>query len=493
MNPSKKSMKMWIAALASLALKRRLLSFAAPVRSLWRRRGRHAPLQARSALLLGCRLGIFLILLSVLPTTTQAAVNQNTTLNPPNLNSGLIGHWTFDGKDMLTNVRDSSGQGNTGVLVAAATSSQQVAGPLGQALKFNGSTQYVNEPTSISSIQSVGFWAQTASTTAQGLINLTGSTVYISTNANKVISGTGFTSPTYYVDGSASTTPGLYNANWHYVVVIGTAAITGSQLEIARANTQYFAGSIDDPRIYNRALSAAEVLQLYNQGATSHQNVTVNPPNLNSGLVGHWTFDGKDMTRNVADTSGLGNTGYMVAAATSTQQKAGVIGQALSFNGTTQYVDAGNTAVLTITNNILSASAWVKKANSGDNNEVMVEKGVGGGGGYVLGIGPLSSCSENQIKVTKYGVADICVGTFPQNTNWHMVTAVWGSTGVTVYVDGAVIGTNSNTSNFVTISASFKIAQGGINNYFNGTIDDVRIYNRALSAAEVTQLYNLGH
>jgi hypothetical protein len=64
----------------------------------------------------------------------------------PNNSIGMVGHWTFDGKDMIKNVADSSGQGNNGYLVAAATSSQQVAGVMGQALKFNGTTQYVNLP-----------------------------------------------------------------------------------------------------------------------------------------------------------------------------------------------------------------------------------------------------------------------------------------------------------------------------------------------------------
>jgi len=455
-------MKMWIAALASLALKRRLLSFAAPVRSLWRRRGRHAPLQARSALLLGCRLGIFLILLSVLPTTTQAAVNQNTTLNPPNLNSGLVGHWTFDGKDMLTNVRDSSGQGNTSLLIAAATSSQVVAGVLGQALKFNGTTQYASSTKSISGIQSVGFWAQTSSTTAQGLINLTGTTVYISTDANKALSGTGFTSPIYYIDGAASTTPGLYNANWHYVVVTGTAAITGSLFQIGRANTQYFAGTFDDARIYSRALSAAEVKQLYNGGTGTHQNTTLNPPNLNSGLVGHWTFDGKDMLKNVADSSGQGNTGYLVAAATSSQQVAGPLGQALKFNGSTQYVNEP-----TSISSIQSVGFWAQTAST-----------------------------------TAQGLINLTGSTVYISTNANKVISGTGFTSPTYYVDGSASTTpglyNANWHYVVVIGTAaitgsqLEIARANTQ-YFAGSIDDPRIYNRALSAAEVKQLYNLGH
>jgi len=186
------------------------------------------------------------------------ATHQAVTLNPPNLNPSLVGHWTFDGKDMISNVRDTSGGGKTANLVSF-TSTTTAPGVMGQALSFNGTNNYVAEPTSISNIQSVAFWAQTASTTAFGLMNLTGSTVYIATDANNVITGTGFTAPTYYIDGFASTTHHFYRGTWHHIVVTGTAAITGSQLEIGRGNSLYFSGAIDDSRVYNRALTAAEV------------------------------------------------------------------------------------------------------------------------------------------------------------------------------------------------------------------------------------------
>ena len=121
---------------------------------------------------------------------------------------------------------------------------------------------------SISNIKSAAFWAKASSTVAiaQGLLNLTGTTVYISTSASKVLSATGFTSPVYYVDGAASSTPGLYDANWHHVVVAGTADITGSQTEIGRANSVYFGGTMDDVRLYSTTLSAGDILKLYNAG-----------------------------------------------------------------------------------------------------------------------------------------------------------------------------------------------------------------------------------
>ena len=184
-------------------------------------------------------------------------------LNP--IATGLVGYWTFDGKNLIQNATDSSGQGNSGYLMNF-TATTTAVGKLGQALSFNGTTNYVSAPTSTSGIKSAAFWVKTSNTGAQGLINLTGSTVFISTNASKVISGTGFTSPVYYVDGIASTTPGLYDAKWHHIVVTSTAGFTGNQIEMGRANSQYFSGQLDDVRLYGHTLTATEAMQLAKSG-----------------------------------------------------------------------------------------------------------------------------------------------------------------------------------------------------------------------------------
>ena len=92
-------------------------------------------------------------------------------------------------------------------------------------------------------------------------------------------------------------------------------------------------------------------------------NVTLKTnPDLESGLVGHWTFDGKDMISNVADVSGQGNHGALQGQ-TSTTTAIGVIGQALDFDGSDDYVNVGtvtggggggSTATIDTTTNTLS-------------------------------------------------------------------------------------------------------------------------------------------
>ncbi len=74
--------------------------------------------------------------------------------------------------------------------------------------------------------------------------------------------------------------------------------------------------------------------------------------------------------------------------------------------------------------------------------------------------------------------------------NWHNIVAVKTSSQLILYVDGVASSINLyEDGKFGTNNHSLIIGDR-YNRYFNGTIDDVRVYNRALSSNEVTALYN---
>src|SRR3989344_8256238 len=68
-------------------------------------------------------------------------------------------------------------------------------------------------------------------------------------------------------------------------------------------------GFLDDVRIYNRALSATEISQLYKLG---QDKIATTPIDKLNGLVGHWTFDGPDLLQNVRDRSSQGKKGLLI-------------------------------------------------------------------------------------------------------------------------------------------------------------------------------------
>jgi len=215
------------------------------------------------------------------------------------------------------------------------------------------------------------------------------------------------------------------------------------------------------------------------------------PPASIQGLVGYWSFDDGTAT----DNSGSGNNGTLINGAVVV---AGKIGQALNFNGTSQYINVGN--VLNPGSGDLSVFAWVKTTQGGGLNMVISKRNssVTTNSGYQLfqnGSGALSFTFGNgqssRVRVDSSG---------PRINDglWHFVGVVYTRSGNgVIYVDGAAAtgGTGSITSQSGFVSNTVPLRFGledqiGSNFYWNGSIDEVRIYNRALAAQEILNLYN---
>ena len=141
---------------------------------------------------------------------------------------------------------------------------------------------------------------------------------------------------------------------------------------------------------------------------------------------------------------------------------------------------------------------WIKTNSAGD----MFMSANGNAGGFTQGLGlaiPSGwACSSGQLyfNMANGTTRDtaLCSSASVRDGKWHHVVVVISRTaGVkSFYIDGKF-----DNSNSITISGSVtnpKLFLGKTNwdNWFNGSMDDVRIYNRALSATEVAQLYSLG-
>jgi hypothetical protein len=264
--------------------------------------------------------------------------------------------------------------------------------------------------------------------------------------------------------------------SWSITPGLGIGADINSS---GTANT-FFNGSLDDVRIYNRILSSSEIAQLYSLG-TSKLGVTKTPTGLQSGLVGHWTFDGKDMPNGrVNDVSGQGNHGNTVSIATSTFYATGKIGQGLQFDGVNDYVSLPSLTFGTVA----SFSFWMKVP-------------VNNGAGTVFRFGSIMHCRVGANNVETMGcyadggsggaanTVGIRTGTWK-----HVVYVIDTSNTQRVYVDTVLNSTATETSG--SGSTVGAIGSTGSGTWFNGVVDDVRVYNRVLSTAEITELYNMG-
>ena len=106
----------------------------------------------------------------------------------------------------------------------------------------------------------MSFWIKADNTTKK-ILDLNG-TAYVEV-VSGTITATGWTSPTIYVDGAVSST---IDKEWHHITITTATGINASAVDIGRVSTGYFDGTLDDIRIYNRALSSSEVQRLYNLG-----------------------------------------------------------------------------------------------------------------------------------------------------------------------------------------------------------------------------------
>ncbi|MFM2357274.1 MAG: hypothetical protein RJA61_11 [Candidatus Parcubacteria bacterium] len=475
-------------------------------------------------------------------TFKAASATRSFTLKrPPNNFLGLVARYTFDGGDMTSNVADSSGTGNHGYLVGQRSTSTAI-GKLGQALSFDG----VNDSVSVSSFNLSGtqqatyaFWYNTSTWSLGTDILFTHAAfptvgyTYMAPNdsggscgAGKIEvghdGGTGFNFACY-------TQP---STGWHHFVVVHDITQSANEVDLyidgiyqnptsrpgVSNNTANLAnatlilmahpsglntmGTLDDFRVYSRVLTSVEALALYNSG---QNKISKTPTGISNGLIGHWTFDGGDMTSNVADSSGTGNHGYLVGQ-TSTTTVIGKVAQGLTFDGINDFVKILDNANLRPGTGAFSASIWIKAPNS---NQAVTFYGKRLNSNpftqWNLLIGTVDgSCNvsaSKRISVVQFdGTNGECIlsNSDYADGNWHHVVLVRNSSQViTTYIDGAVmpvttpytLGTGkANINN----TEDVQIGTGNAGVFFNGEVDEARYYDRSLSASEVGLLYRLG-
>src|SRR3954469_4028237 len=221
-----------------------------------------------------------------------------------------------------------------------------------------------------------------------------------------------------------------------------------------------------------------------NSGDITLNNVTVAqsgqilPPS--SGLVGYWAFNETSGTV-ATDSSGNGNTGAIINAT----RVSGQSGNALSFNGTSAYVDIANSGSLNFAGPITLA-AWIRPVSSAGYQNILAH-------GYSAA--PVNEVVlrilDGQYQVGAYNGTAAPSLSAPMPAGdvgaWVHLGATFNGTTWTLYRNGVAIGSNSAGTPNVTVNANWAIGArgGGGERFFNGAIDDARIYNRALSATEM--------
>ena len=186
----------------------------------------------------------------------------------------------------------------------------------------------------------------------------------------------------------------------------------------------------------------------------------------------------------VYDHSRYGNHGQIVGA----NWTQGKFGWCLSFDGVDDYVEVPDSASLNITDEI-TVEAWVN-GDLASQYKGILEKRDSTESGFAL-----LSWGADSIKFEITNIGLYIQKTGLESFRWYHVVGTYDSSigKGCLYINGVKVGEKTVSGTIKTNNARLFIGSRGIGDkpaaYFNGTIDEVRIYNRALSAEEIKRLY----
>ncbi len=208
---------------------------------------------------------------------------------------------------------------------------------------------------------------------------------------------------------------------------------------------------------------------------------------VTTGLIAHWPLDG-----DAQDISGNGNHGVVVNA-TPTQDRNGNPNGAYAFNGSNTWIEVPSSVSLGSPTTQVTQVAWINNAGwslVGQSYNPIIVKSNSDVNAFMYRM--IAGAGGVGLAVNSWNTSTSLGSPFTFDT-WNLVAMVYDAGSVHCYVDGVLVESDVLTETSMTQdSRDLRIGAcvPGILEVFNGKIDDVRIYNRALSAADIAELYD---
>lgn len=200
---------------------------------------------------------------------------------------------------------------------------------------------------------------------------------------------------------------------------------------------------------------------------------------VKDGLIGRWGFD--ESTGTVAyDTSGNDYNGLLKNDPTHTTSSC-KIGNCLYFI-TDDWVDLGNLGDPSEG----TIMFWFKKSNINSGGQYLLD-GRGTGNWWFLQDYVSGACTDGNGNICFYGLAEI-PSTRLSNNTWYHVAVSMNSTTTSIYLNGSLVNSGTGLNpNFTSVRIGTRYTTSS---FLNATLDDMRIYNKTLSATEIENIYN---
>ena len=210
-----------------------------------------------------------------------------------------------------------------------------------------------------------------------------------------------------------------------------------------------------------------------------------------NGLVGYWPFNG-----NANDESGNGSNAS-VFGATLTVDKNSISNKAYNFDGINDTIVVNNTSILDLDTSVsISFSFWIKSASNSNTQTIYSKRDLTTGHGIEIltGLDSLRVYYGVGSGVGNYVWHSISTQLFLEDS-FHFISVIINQNNKTIYcyIDGVL---QNNSISLIGLNGNFKNSSkhyfGGRSStyFFDGTIDDIGIWNRILTEQEITNLYN---
>jgi hypothetical protein len=223
-----------------------------------------------------------------------------------------------------------------------------------------------------------------------------------------------------------------------------------------------------------------------------------------NGLVGWWPFNG-----NANDESGNGNNGT-VNGATLTTDRFVNINAAYNFNGTSDFISVMDNSSLDLLTNQYTLSVWFKIPDYSPCPSIPNGSGVSDDSRTLISKPRNSGWADGSINITynpgfpydttlatgSWNIASVSSNTIPPLNTWTNVIATYNGSLMSIYIDGVLKNTISATgllyqsSEDLYFGKAFNIVGNNWYRWFKGQLDDIGIWNRALTQQEIEALYN---
>ncbi len=413
--------------------------------------------------------------------------------------SGLVSWWSGDGHPF-----DLVGAG-AGTMVNGAT---YAAGQVGRALSLDGVNDLVEAAGNVGDVGgsafSVAFWMRStgsgSNTFILGKNHADGGLGWDLRLDNNTIQVVGVNGWGFNITSDASATPDA----WHHVALSASptavdlyidGVVKGSSPRSTISSTANpfrmgytsnfggaaFAGLLDEVGLWNRALAAGEIVAVYAAGGAGVcKPCFAAPPNLVS-----WWRSEDSATDSAGSNHGTPTNGAAYAA--------GMVGRALNLDGVDDYVEVPHSASLDFgPTQPMSVNLWAKRTNPASSHMIFAKRpDCGTSVHYQMQWYEPQDClyfgSTGGFSNGVWTTAD----RLPLNT-WTFVSVSFDGTTATLYMDGSPVA--SHALAFTPVAVPLRLGGepscGG--QFFGGLLDEVAIFNRALTAEEIAAVHAAG-